>query len=341
MTHAKRRILFHRSWTIFNGGTSGGQIKVRDAFEHFKHASAFNPCIYFGEKTVWYDNPGNVWHPYRNIALEHWAINPSDVLFFAGFDWKILSPEQQLNPPVPVLNIAQPRHTRPEDRRHAFLQYPAIRIAKSSIGKKILEDFGVNGPVFCIPDAIDLKALPAPNSTPDLDVLIVGLKHPDLARRLKARLERRNRFRLKKLKVAIQIPPKLPTRQDFLDLLNRCKIAAFLPLDAQRGAEGFYLPALEAMAMEKLVICPYAVGNIDFCLPDKTCIQPVYNEDAIYEAILQGLKMSHDRQQEMIKAGKAISFNHDLPQERDAYLQLLNQTDEIWQQQDLFHFPKK
>ena len=44
----KRRILFHRSWTTFNGGTSGGQIKVRDAFEHFKDSPIFQPSVYFG-----------------------------------------------------------------------------------------------------------------------------------------------------------------------------------------------------------------------------------------------------------------------------------------------------
>lgn len=338
MTDIKRRILFHRSWTIFNGGTSGGQIKVRDAFEHFKSSTEFEPKVYFGEETEWFDNPGNVWLPYRYQAEKDWQIQPSDVLFFAGVDWEILAPGQRVNPPVPIINIAQPRHTRPEDKRHGYLLHPAIRIAKSSIGKQILEDFGANGPVYCIPDAIDLEALPLPHSKPDLDILIVGLKNPDLAKRLEVRLLKRNRFRLHPLKVGIQVPPKLPTRMDFIHLLNRCKIAVFLPLDAARGAEGFYLPALEAMGMKKLVICPYAVGNIDFCLPDTTCLQPVYQEEAIYKAILQALKMPQDRRQSMIEAAKAITYNHSIQQERIAYLNLLSQTDEIWRQQDLFRF---
>lgn len=331
MNQVKRRVLFHRSWTIFNGGTSGGQIKVRDAFEHVKHAEGFEPKVFFGKDTVWYDNPGNVWLPYRSEAVPNWEIQADDILFFAGFDWKVLPLHQRQQPPVPILNIAQPRHTRPEDRRHSYLQHPAIRIAKSSIGKQILEDFGVNGPVYLIPDAIDLKALPAPHPNPDLDILIVGLKNPDMAKRLQARLEQRNRFRLRKLKVDIQVPPKLPTRMDFIHLLNRCKIAVFLPLDAARGAEGFYLPALEAMVMQKLVICPYAVGNIDFCIPDQTCIQPEYHEDAIYQAILQAIKMPKGRKAAMKEQAKNITYRHDLKEEKKAYLQLLSQTDEIWQ----------
>lgn len=332
----KRRVLFHRSWTIFNGGTSGGQIKVRDAFEHFRDSDLFEPKVYFGKETEWFDNPGNVWLPYRSEAEKQWQIQKSDVLFFAGVDWRILNEEERKNPPVPILNIAQPRHTNPNEKRHGYLKHPAIRIAKSSIGKKILDDFGVNGPVYLIPDAIDFDALPLPNPMPDLDILIIGLKNEPMARSLEKRLQRKNRFKLKKWKIAIQVPPKLPTRLDFINLLNRCKIAVFLPLDAARGSEGFYLPALEGMRLEKLVICPYAVGNIDFCLPDITCLQPAYTEEAIYKSILQALKMPDTRKTEMITKAKTISENHNIEKERESLLALLHNADDIWNQKNLF-----
>lgn len=332
----KRRVLFHRSWTIYNGGTSGGQIKVRDAFEHFKDSDIFEPKVFFGDQTEWFDNPGNVWLPYRSQAEKEWNIRPSDVLFFAGVDWRVLPENERNNPPVPILNIAQPRHINPEDKRNGFLKHRAIRIAKSSIGKKILEDYGVNGPVYLIPDAIDFKALPAPNTQPDIDVLIIGLKNEDMARSLEQRLNRRNRFRFNKLKIAIQVPPKLPTRMDFINLLNRCKVAVFLPLDEARGSEGFYLPALEGMRLNKLVVCPYAVGNIDFCVPDVTCVQPKYNEDAIFKSIIRALKMPKSQRVEMIKNAKKISENHNIKNEKESLLNLLHNADEIWNQKDLF-----
>lgn len=326
----KRRVLFHRSWTRFNGGTSGGQLKVRDAYEHIKTSDRFYPEVYFGAETVWFDNPGNFWLPYRNQAVAEWEIRPSDILFFAGKDWKILDSAVAQNPPVPIVNIAQPRHTRPEDPRHPYLHYPAIRIAKSSLGKQILEDFGVNGPVFLIPDAIDFSLLPAPKPYPTNDLLVVGLKNEAMARQLQARLHRHNRWRIKKWNIKVQLPPKLPTRADFLNLVNDSKIVLFLPLDAERGAEGFYLPALEAMVMEKMVICPHAVGNIDFCLPGKTCLQPDYQLDALFKAAITALKMSEERRQTFIRAGKEISQNHSLPAERRAILELLHQVDDIW-----------
>ncbi|MGH1434232.1 MAG: hypothetical protein ACRBG0_07205 [Lewinella sp.] len=341
MTSQKRRVLFHRSWTKYNGGTSGGQLKVRDAYEHLLSSEKYAPALYYGEETVWFDNPGNFWLRYRNEGIADWRIDEKDILFFAGKDWKVLDEHTAKHPPVPIVNIAQPRHTRPEDPRYNYLQYPAIRIAKSSVGKQILEDFGVNGPVFLIPDAIDFKLLPDPNPQPEYDLLIVGLKNPPLAEQLYKRLQSRNRWRRNKWKIKVQLPPKLPTRQDFLKLVNSAKAVVFLPLDAERGAEGFYLPALEAMVMEKLVVCPYAVGNIDFCLPDKTCLQPAYEPDALFQAALTALKLNEEARQGFIQAGKEISKRHDLPQEREAILGLLDRVDEIWADDTLFSSKKQ
>lgn len=337
MTAMKRRVLFYRSWTKFNGGTSGGQLKMRDAFEHFRHSDRFEPFVYFGEETVWHDQPGNHWLPFRHQALHHWDIRPDDVLFFSGLDWRILTPEQRQHPPVPVLNIAQPRQTDPGDKRHAFLRHPAIRIAKSSIGKRILEDFGVNGPVFLIPDAIDLTALPPMNPHPDLDVLIVGLKNPAMAARIARRLRWHNWLHGRRWKIDIQVPPKLPTRMDFLQLVNRARIVAYLPLPESEGAEGFYLPALEGMALSKLVICPYAVGNVDFCLPDKTCLQPEYTAADITRQILRALAMDPAERDHLIAKARAMSLNHGLPAEGEALLDLLHRADALWRQKELFH----
>lgn len=325
-----RRVLFHRSWTAPNGGSSGGQMKVRDAFEHIRHSPVFEPAVYFGPGTIWHDYPGNVWLPYRQTALKEWAIHPTDVLFFSGMDWEILPPDQRREPPVPVVHIAQPRHTRPEDKRRGFLAHPAIRIAKSQAGKQILEEHGVNGPVYLIPDAIDLGQLPEGPGTPDLDILIVGLKNPSLAEALYRQLRRYARWHLKRWKIGLQVPPALPTRQDFLQLVSRARIVAYLPLPEAQGYEGFYLPALEGMAMGKLVICPYAIGNSDFCLPGRTCLQPRYAQEDLFRSILEALMMPAARQRAFIEAGRAISQNHTLEKERDAILHLIHHADAIW-----------
>ncbi|MEL7222401.1 MAG: hypothetical protein AAGJ93_13850 [Bacteroidota bacterium] len=333
---SKRNVLFYRTWQAYDGGTNGGQLKMKDAFEHFLAAPDFEPLVYFPPTTVWHDHPGNHWRSYRQQATKKWQIKPQDLLFFSGHDWEVLSPADRKKPPVPIINITQPRHTRPNDPRQVYLQYPAIRIAKSSMGKQILEDYGVNGPVYLIPDAIDMDQLPALNTETDIDVLILGLKHPGMAKSIQFRLEATRLFRRKTWKIAAHLPPGLPTRADFLNLLNRAKIIVCLPLDNQRGAEGFYLPALEAMALEKLVICPYAIGNIDFCIANETCLQPQLNTTALYRAALSALNMPEAERQRIIQAGKAMAQRHDIRTERKTLLALLREVDQIWGNDGLF-----
>lgn len=333
-----RRVLFHRFFNIYNGGTSGGQIKVRDCFEHFRQSNLYNPRVFFNPLTVWFENPGNVWLPYRNTPyhLKSWEIQKGDILFFAGIDWMVLNEKQRLNPPVPLINIAHPRHTMSTDKRNAYLKHPAIRITKSSISKKILDDYGVNGPVFVIPDAIDPKGLPKPNENPDLDLLIVGLKNPELAKKLAKRLRWHNLINKEKIRFEVQLPPKLPTRMDFLNLVNRAKTVVYLPLEEKYGSEGFYLPALEGMFLKKLVICPYAVGNIDFCIPGKTCLMPDYAFKSILDTIEQALILPLDKRDRIVQNAWKIAQNHLLVNEGKALINLLNQADDIWNEKDLF-----
>ena len=332
----RRRILFHRTWHGPGGGRTGGQLKVRDAFEHFLSDPTLDPQVWFPPDTVWTDDPGNHWLKYRHAGIPHWEIKASDVLFFSGMDWLVLSETQRKDPPVPVMAIAQPRHTRDEDKRKPFLEYPAVRIAKSKVGKDMLERAKANGPVVCIPDAIDLEGLPEPRENPQYDVLIIGLKNQPLAERLFQKLQRHFRWNLRKPRMALQVPPALPTRADFLNLLNDCRIAVFLPLDAERGAEGFYMPALEAMALRKLVVCPYAVGNSDFCIPGETCLQPAYDLESLFLATLGALNMPTDLADRVRQAAWETSTRHSLAQERQAYLELIHHIDDLWADKDLF-----
>lgn len=331
----KRRILFHRAFPpeAFKAGTSGGQQKVRDVFEYARQSTDFEPKVYFPVDTVWHDNPGNVWLPYRKEALKNWDPRPGDILFLAGKDWGQIQPDPTLRSDIPILAIAQPRHVRPEDPRHDFLQHRAIRIAKSRAGQEILQNHGVNGPVFLIPDAIDFSHLPAPTAVPETDLFIVGLKNPGNARELKARLE--DHFG-DALRIEIQ-DAKLPTREDFLAMLNRCRIACFFTVPPERGLEGFYLPALEAMVLEKLVVCPDAIGNRDFCLADKTCVMPAdHSVDAYFDAVLRAVAMSDEEVREMKTAARAQAEHHRMESEREAYWELFGLADEIWRTESLF-----
>ena len=61
-------------------------------------------------------------------------------------------------------------------------------------------------------------------------------------------------------------------RDEFLDAMRRARVTLFLPNEE----EGFYLPALEGMALGTIVVCPDCVGNRSFCLPGVNAFRPDY-----------------------------------------------------------------
>lgn len=308
------------------GGSSGGQLKVRDVFEYVRQMDDFEPHVYFPPETRWTDYPGNLWLNYRDEALKVWNPVPGDILFLAGKDWGQINPDPTLRQDIPIVAIAQPRHVRPEDPRQEFLQHRAVRVAKSQSGLDILKSHGVNGPIFCIPDAIDFSVLPSPHPDPPTDLLIVGMKNVLMARELHLKLRRKFGAKL-----SIEMHDgKMPTREDFLRLLNRCRVACFFTVPPEKGLEGFYLPALEAMVLRKLVICPDAIGNRDFCLANRTCILPEYNVDSYFDAVVQAFEMTDEAKEVMISNAAAQAKAHNHESERQSYWDLFRSVDEIW-----------
>lgn len=323
-----RRIWFHRTWNKYNGGTSGGQLKVFDAFSHAGHSS-FKPVVYFPPQTKWFDNPGNFWLSMKEKGVDAWNPEEGDLIFLSGKDWMVLTEEQRRNPQVPIINIVQPRHVDLPDIRKEALEYPAIRIVKSRVAEKILKDYGVGDPFYYIPDAIDLDLLPDPGEK-DIDIMIIGLKNPEMALRLKRIISGVLGPLGKRPKIHVQIPPKLPKRSDFLDLVNRSKLAVFLPLPVGKGGEGFYLPALEAMAMKTFVICPDVIGNRDFCINGRTCLVPKYNLVSIMYAVLRYYRMSDSAKETILNGATNIVSNHLISRERASYIELIENAYDIW-----------
>jgi glycosyltransferase involved in cell wall biosynthesis len=93
--------------------------------------------------------------------------------------------------------------------------------------------------------------------------------------------------------------------------------------------EGFYLPALEGMALRTIVVCPDVVGNRSFCLDGRNCFRPPYDEDSIAAAAREALGRSGELTG-MLDAAAETARAHDLPAERTAFLEVLDRVDELW-----------
>lgn len=303
-------MLFRRDYS----GFSGGHLKLRDYFDHTSLLPGFRPIIFFTDSSSW--DACNPWSGDRASLLAKgqfagtWAPNEADIVFAEGMDWTAIPSDL----PVPVINLVQGlRHADPEDPRHAFLGRPAIRICVSNEVADALRDTGkVNGPIHSIAACIDRRVLPPANAAQDIDVVIAGLKQPRIAERLSENLSSRG---IAHVCLTTQLP-----RPAYLQTVARARVAVLLPMPR----EGFYLPALEAMALKALVVCPDCVGNRGFCVGGLTCLRPAYELEAIEGSVVEALGLSSVQREQLLAAAMHQVADHDLQKERAAFHRILS-----------------
>jgi len=168
----------------------------------------------------------------------------------------------------------------------------------------------VNGPIHVIPNGIDLENIPL-TAEKDIHVLLAGLKNPPFAAAVASRLAATG--------MAVDVTDSMLPRPAFLDLISRARVAVMLP----HHEEGFYLPALEAMAAGAIVVCPDCTGNRGFCRNKETAFRPRYTVDDVVAATIAAMTQSPRDAAAMRTAGVAESQKHGLASERSAFLEIL------------------
>jgi glycosyltransferase involved in cell wall biosynthesis len=315
-TKDKSKVLFYRDFKAF----TGGDLKVWDYFNHVRSSPRHEALVRFTEDSIW--GPQNPW----NAAQEHVVrfgqeVRP-DVLFLSGVDWRLIERADRPESPVPVINLIQHvLHASRDDRlgRHRFLPYKAIRICVSPEVTEALEGTGrVRGPIFTIPDAIDVQRLSrfTGDGPPSLDLLVVANKQPARGHAILARFPQVQRKRI----VDVRSP-----HAEVMELIGRAAVTVFVP----NPKEGFFLPALEGMAIGTIVVCPDCIGNRSFCLDGVNCFRPAYEENAIVEAAREALARRSELSA-MVENARDTARRHDIEGERRAFLEILERVDELW-----------
>jgi hypothetical protein len=276
--------------------------------------------VRFTERSNW--GPENPWSSAREHVVPPGGEVDPDVVFLSGVDWTMLDRERWPEYPVPVVNLIQHVwHADPDDKlgRARFLPNKAIRICVSPEVTSAIEGTGrVRGPVFTIPDAVDSEGLAerARMQQRDLDVFVLANKQPALGHAILERLADAGRTHI----VDVRSP-----HDEVLDLIARARVTVFVP----NPKEGFYLPALEGMALGTVVVCPDCIGNRSFCLDRVNCFRPAYDADAIVAAAREALAR-HDQLGPMIEEAAETARRHDLRDERAAFLEILDRVEELW-----------
>ncbi|TVM04154.1 MAG: hypothetical protein CV087_01790 [Candidatus Brocadia sp. WS118] len=309
--------MFYRDFRQFQGG----HLKVWDYFNHVIHSHSYHPKIFFSGRTVWDDT--NPWLKLQDQAIQSWDPSSADILFLAGKDWLMLNKSQRKKPPVPIINYIQHvRHSDPNETLYSFLEFKAIRICVSDEVKSAIVKTGkVTGPVFTIPNGIDFQGLPNPidPSEKKIDIVIAALKQPKLGLQLMQKLHFPGR--------QIKILATSMLRSDYLNELNQARVTIFLP----NHSEGFYLPALEGMALGTLVVCPDCIGNRSFCFDNYNCLRVDYTLENILCAVDTALKLSDHKKNQMITNAYETTNRHSIGKERDAFLKILEDIKQVWE----------
>lgn len=299
-------VLFHRDFH----GLTGGHLKVWHYFNHINSTKNYQAQVYFTPDSCWQENP---WESVKHLVLDVWEPAKADILFLAGMDWLALAPSARQQPPCPVINLIQHvRHANPNNPLFEFLSYPATRICVSQEVAHAISSTGrVNGTVFVIPNGIDFSVLDKTENARLIDLLIVGYKQRLIAKKV-----------AENLKVAgyhpIVLLEQLP-RAEYLKLIASANVTLFLP----NPTEGFYLPALEGMALGTLVICPDCVGNREFCNDNDNCLFPVYSIEALLCSVGMAACMKDHAKQSMLQSARQTVKCYDMQREESAFRRIL------------------
>jgi glycosyltransferase involved in cell wall biosynthesis len=312
--YAVRLVLFHRKFRRFHGG----HLKVWDYFNHALATPGFDVRILFDESTSW--DSSNPWTEARDRVITSLDEVQPDLLFIAGRDWQRLEGLGLLDRGIPILNLIQHiRHADEWSIQSRYLHRKAIRICVSEEVADALRSAGSEGPTIVIPNSVDLPIVEeVQGDERPTDLFIAGPKQPVMARRLYELLDSPN--------LRIQTMTEHVERNTFLDAIRKARVTVFLPNEE----EGFYLPALEGMALGTIVVCPDCVGNRSFCIPGVSAFRPDFEFDAIAHAAQQALALSNDEEMQLRQGAQRVALDHAPASERAAFVRLLSQIDQLW-----------
>ncbi len=301
----KSKILFTRKFKK----PSGGQFKVRDYFRHCMAHPKLEPVLYLTPDSE--ENEARSFWDFapRGNIVDAPALENYDLLFLAGRDWEH-APEIPSH--VRVINYIQHvKHAERNDKRFQYLSRPAWRICVSEEVAAAIAPFAA-GEVSVIRNGIPLELFSTAREKQEGSIFIWARKNPALGQRLFETLQAQDRH--------VDLLMDFVPREEFARRLQANEIFIALPHET----EGFYLPALEAMAAGCAVICSDAMGNRGFCRHEETCLTPAYNDYDEHVRMIERLLAEPVLKESLRARGSAIAQAYSLAVEREEFYRLLD-----------------
>ena len=223
-----------------------------------------------------------------------------------------------LDSELPIINFIQ--HTRHADDwsiQSRYLTRKAIRVCVSEEVAAAVQGAGSRGRTIVIPNSIDVPVQASPNNERSLDLLIAGLKQPEMAHQAATALQKSGR--------SIEVLDDHIPRDQFLAKIADAHHVLFLP----NTDEGFYLPALEGMALGALVICPDCIGNRGY-MNDRNGMFPSYDMPTMVNAVEAAMTMPNQERALKLTLARETAVRHQPDAERAAFSNVLGNLDQLW-----------
>ncbi len=299
------KILFLRKFKKL----SGGQIKVREYFEHCAQHPALKPFVYFTPDSIhtrsllWRDVPAE-------RIVHELAPETYDAVFLAGKDWDLLPANLG---GVKIINLVQHvKHAEEGNARFSYLARPAYRICVSQEVFEAIKPHA-NGPTHLITNGVSLDLFAPRAEKASNAILIWARKNPALGQRLHETLLGRG--------LGCSLLVDYLPREKFAEVLQHADIFVALT----NPTEGFYLPALEGMASGCAVVCADAVGNRGFCVHEQTCLTPAWGDYDEHVSMIERLVHDEDLKETLRRNASARAQNFSLQNERARFFQFLEE----------------
>jgi hypothetical protein len=309
-----RTILFFRKYRRFHGG----HLKVWHYFNHTLATDGFDARVVFDVDSNW--DASNPWSGVRDLVVESPAYAKAQAYFVAGRDWQRMEALGLLDSDLPIINFIQhTRHAGDWSIQSRYLTRKAIRICVSDEVAQAVEAAGSRGRTIVIPNSVDVPIAVDASLERPVDLLIAGLKQPEMALQAASALQRAGR--------TVEVLEDHVPRDEFLAKISSARNVLFLP----NREEGFYLPALEGMALGALVICPDCIGNRGF-MHSRNSMFPDYELAELIDAAEAAMLLPEHERAAMLGEARQTADRHQPAAERAAFSEVLRNLDQLWRE---------
>ncbi len=319
-SQALKKVLFYQHFGK-RGVVRGAHHKTFDFFHHIKSFPGYEPHIFFDKTSLW--NTDIPWfHLFESMpTLDDLDFEP-DILFLnSGKDWIKYTEHRAIPKNMPIVSpVNNFRAVKPGHKSFDFLPTKAIRLCPSQeLYEATVSHPSTNGETIYLPNGVGInsEALKL-QADKKFDLLIVGNKNPALANEIFAKV--------KHFDLHTEVINGWISKEDFQNKLALSRISMHLP----KVVEEHYIPGVEAMMLDSLVIIPDCVGNRSYAKHLETCFVTEYSLVGMLHALQQVLEMDEAKKAQLCINATQASEIFQIQHEHKTLLEILDSTATMW-----------